>query len=422
LIALVFKLGVQEFEVPELAWYGPKSLRLQFPEKWQVSFLPMNGFNYPIVSTDEIMRALKEPIGKKPLARIAKGKKEVVIVIDDMTRTTRAHQIVPPVLEELKRAWVRSDHIRFIMGGGLHGAWYRDDFAKKIGEENVEEFPVYNHNPFGNCEKIGETRKGTPVEINAEYNSCDLRIGIGSVVPHPQAGYGGGAKIILPGISTYQTVLHNHTAVYNQNPDIASFKFFWGFLHGNVMREDIEEAGKLADMDMKIDVLVNGFGDSSMVFAGDLKKEFCGAATYAKQFYSTPNMPKDVDVIIANTYAKANEATLALENWNHRMKKNGVMVIIAHAPEGQITHYHLGKFGRRRTPEVKVSYKVIVFSRHITPDPLLPITESAIWIKNWTEVIEEIGSSFDYEPKVAVLPNSEIQCDTNILKSANRTT
>jgi len=354
---------------------------------------------------------------------MAEGRDEVVIVVDDMTRPTRAYQILPCLLQELKSAGISDDHLRFIMGGGLHGAWYRDDFAKKIGEELVERYPVYNHNPFSNCERVGETEKGTPVEINAEYFSCDLRIGIGCVVPHPMTGFGGGAKMILPGISSYESVYHNHANVHKENPESNDRRSYWGFLNGNKTRKDIDDAGRIAGMDIKIDVLVNGSGDSSQIFAGDLKEEFSTAVEKAKRHYLTPDLPEDIDVIIANTYAKANEAGLALSNWSHRMKKKGVMVIIAQAPEGQTTHYLYGKFGKNQFapgcgPPRKVGFKkLIIFSEYKTPDPLLPVSdkEKMVWIDNWDEVIEEIESSFNYRPRVNLLPNSEIQCDKQTL-------
>lgn len=379
----------------------------------------MNGYDKPKVADEEVRKALREPIGTKPLAKLAKGKKEVAIVVDDMTRPTRAYQIIPRLLQELKSAAISDDGIRFIMGGGLHGAWYRYDFAKKIGEEYVEAYPVYNHNPFSNCERVGETSKGTPVEVNADYNSCDLKIGIGAVVPHPTTGYGGGAKIILPGISSFNTVYYNHVNVYKQNPSMSSY---WGFFKDNLGRADIDEAGKIAGMDMKIDVLVNGIGDSAAVFAGDLQEEFLRAIDQARDHYLTQNMTEDIDVMVANTYAKANEATLAVSNWEHRMKKNGVMVIIAQAPEGQVTHYLYGKFGKRQvapggTLRGRIKFKkLIIFSEYRTPDPLLPIAQIEMtWVKTWKEVIEEIESSFDYKPKVALLPNAEVQCDGETL-------
>ena len=80
----------------------------------------------------------------------------------------------------------------------------RVDFAKKLGEETLSRFPVYNHNPFVNCVYVGTTSYGTEVFINAEVMKCDLKITIGSIVPHIFAGFGGGSKIIMPGGNLYR--------------------------------------------------------------------------------------------------------------------------------------------------------------------------------------------------------------------------
>jgi nickel-dependent lactate racemase len=371
----------------------------------------MSGYKKPCVSDDEIKKALREPVGTKPLSKIAQGKKEVVIVVDDLTRATRAYQILPHLLAELKRAGISDDHIRFVMGGGLHAAWYRYDFAKKLGEENVERYPVYNHTPFSNCEKLGETTKGTPVEINAEYSSCDLRIGIGSVVPHPDSGFSGGAKILLPGISSFDSIRHMHVDVPAPGTTTT-----WGVLSGNRLREDIDEAGDISGIEMKIDVLLNGFADSSEIFAGKCRDEFSRAVAKARQHYLTPDFP-EVDVLVANAYAKASQASLGIINWKHRVKKNGIFVLIAQAPEGQGTHYLYGKFGKRSfapgcVPSEKEELtKLIVFSDYKIADPLLPIAANPIiWLKDWKDVISEI-KSVSTDPTVAILPNSDIQCD-----------
>ena len=148
-------MNQNKFQIPLPVWSNNREMEIVFPEKWQVDFCPMNGYHKNRVDDFEIKRALREPIATQRLAKIAQEKEEVAIVVDDMTRPTRVSQLLPFVLEELKIANISDDHIRFIMGGGLHGAWYRDDFVKKMGEEFVERYPVYNHSPFTNCEKIG---------------------------------------------------------------------------------------------------------------------------------------------------------------------------------------------------------------------------------------------------------------------------
>ena len=156
----------------------------------------MTGYNRVAMKPDEIKTALRQPIGTPPIRELAKGKEEVVIIVDDTTRGTKSATIVPFVLEELAEAGITDEHIRFIIGYGMHGALDREHMVKKLGEEVVARFPVYNHNPFAGCSFVGTTSTyKTDVYLNDEVLGCDLKIAIGSVVPHSMSGFSGGGKI-----------------------------------------------------------------------------------------------------------------------------------------------------------------------------------------------------------------------------------
>ena len=115
--------------LPQQAWYDTCELELALPDGWQVEVLKMAGHDRPAMRPEEIGAAIASPIGSPPIRGLARGKKEVVIIFDDMTRVTRVAQIVPSLLEELAAAGIPDRRIRFIAGLGCHGAMDRLDFV-----------------------------------------------------------------------------------------------------------------------------------------------------------------------------------------------------------------------------------------------------------------------------------------------------
>ena len=377
----------------------------------------MNGYNAPRFSERQIRAKLAETIRSETLGNLASKRREAVIIVDDMTRPTQCFRIVPHVLSELAKAGISDDHIRFVVALGAHGMNNRADFVKKLGEQTVERFPVYNHNPFDNLRDLGSTSRGTPVQINNEVMDCDLKIGVGCVLPHSMAGFGGGGKIMLPGVSSIEGICHNHCDIGGE-----CFGEFsptgWGPVEDNAARADINEAAKMAGLDFKVDVVVNELGEISGVFAGEPFEAWRKAVETGKRAYWT-NSPSDSDVVVANAYLKENQAVSAMSIATYAVRNGGTVVLIVNAPEGQNAHYVYGKFGKRiggrlwsRPPSYSKKMTIIVYSRYKERDPLLEIAdpEHLVWTKTWSETVEAISSSVNKsKPKVAVFPAAGIQ-------------
>ena len=120
--------------IPIKAWFGDETLELKFPENWEIHECRMEGHGTKALSLDEMREEIENPIGTPPLAEIAKGKKQVVILFDDFTRPTKAADIVPAVLDILFDAGIKPDQIRFISALGTHRAMTRNEFAGKLGD------------------------------------------------------------------------------------------------------------------------------------------------------------------------------------------------------------------------------------------------------------------------------------------------
>jgi nickel-dependent lactate racemase len=411
---------MKKINVPQLAWYQTGELELTVPDSWQVEIGNMAGYNRRALKPDQIKAALSSLTSLPPIRELAKGKKEVVIIFDDMTRVTRAAEIVPFVLEELAEAGIPDKCIRFVVALGAHGALDRIDFVKKLGRETVARFPVYNHNAFGNCTYAGKTNTyGTEVYVNEEVMKCDLKIAIGSVVPHPMSGFGGGGKIILPGVASFKTIRHNHECFYrtmleNWERPIAGMALF----DDNPMRIDIEEAAILAGLDVLIDCIINTWGETVAIFAGALVPAYKAAVQEAKNHYKTPQL-EGKDVVIASSFSKPSEAFIGLGiAYRAVNRQGGDVVLIANAPEGQVTHYLLGPFGTTvggplQQPSRMPQHinRLIIFTEYpeLAGRAWVPGASNVLFLDRWDDVLQALEESHGADTKVAVYPNADIQ-------------
>lgn len=419
-------MSTRSVRIPYMVWFGDTEMELAFPETWDVRVCYMKGKNAPPLTDEGFRRAFENPIGVECIRHLAKGKKEVTIAFDDMSRPTKIGQIAHYVLEELREAGIPDSAIRFIVALGAHGAHSLIDFRKKLGDEILSRFPIYNHNPYESCKRLGKTSQGTPVEINAEFMQCDLKIGIGAIIPHVSYGFGGGGKILLPGLASMDSMWHNHYKVGGRSAPTKEHP--WGKLNptvglgkyeGNVMRLDMEEATRMARLDIKIDAIVNYRRDTVALFVGDPIKEHAEGVELAKEHYWTEGV-QDMDIVITNSYAKANEGHIASILGARMLKREGGdLVSIVGAAAGQIPHYLVrsgGKFvggriwGRKDNFPPKVT-RFFLISEY--PDlagwEWFGPVEQIIWVKRWQEALIALQKAHGSGTKVAVIPDGTIQ-------------
>ncbi|MDY6916567.1 MAG: lactate racemase domain-containing protein, partial [Chloroflexota bacterium] len=133
--------------VPRQLWFDGGELELEFPDSWDVVPCRMNGHGAARIKDEDIQGVLRTPVGTAPLRELARGKREVAIVFDDLSRPTKAGGLVPHVIGELHAAGVADEAIRFVCATGSHGAHTYEDFKRKLGAGTLDRFAVYNHNP-----------------------------------------------------------------------------------------------------------------------------------------------------------------------------------------------------------------------------------------------------------------------------------
>ncbi|MFB0543702.1 MAG: lactate racemase domain-containing protein, partial [Candidatus Bathyarchaeia archaeon] len=353
------------------------------------------------------------PIGSKPLAEIAEGKETATIVFSDLTRGDLPSAVVPFIIEELHRGDIKDEDIIFISGIGAHAPMTRWDWAKKLGEEIVSNYYVFNHNVYDHFVDMGTTSRGTPVEINREFATVDVKIGIGGIIAHSFAGFGGGGKGVFPGVASLKSIEANHRIVAEERP---KGRCGYGVMANNVVRFDMEEAARLAGLDFKVDMVYNVDKLPLGVFAGDLVKEHRAGVEFAKKVYTT--VPeKEMEVVVANSYpGEAGKASWAP---SASLKEGGDVVIIHNYIQGSIHHHvygqfgrahggHLGRFPRQappRSPFPKAKRVIYLSQWHSKRD----MNPTATYVKTWAEVLEILKQDQGERAKVAVYPYCAIQ-------------
>jgi len=279
--------------------YEGEKVYFSIPGKWNSicdqDKPPISGVSDPL---QEIRRALENPIGSPRIEELARPGMEVVILFDDLQRPTPASLALPQILDRLNHAGIPDERITGICAVGTHPRPTLEQLQEKVGKEAFSRLQdrIFAHDPHAPDNVIiGRSHRGTLVEVNKRVAFADLIIGIGECMPHPIAGFGGGCKIIIPGVCSYRSVADHHfTWMRHPNSKV-------NLLDGNHFYEDIVDAGRLARLTFKLDLIINEKKEVIRAFAGDPVAEHREASQYAASLYLI-HLPKLADVTIVSAF------------------------------------------------------------------------------------------------------------------------
>jgi nickel-dependent lactate racemase len=327
-------------ETLTLPW-GQEALTLALPVQWH-----LDGVLTPAGTTDnpdageEAQRSLREPIGSPALAALAEPGMAVTIVIDDDSRPTPVHQLLPPVLEALEAGGVRRADVTLITALGVHRPMTEDEVTTRTGASALAGLRWVNHDcdDAAQLATLGETSRGTVVQVNRAVTEADLVVSIGCIEPHLIASFGGGYKNLIPGVAGRETVGHNHAL----NMATGTFNMVGQPIEQNAMRLDLEEGARMIEPPV---FLVNAVLDADSavvrVVAGDpIAAHRQGAALSASIYGVKVGAP--ADVVIASSHPMdqdLRQGVKALANTIRAVRRGGVQIILLRAEEG------LGVFG-----------------------------------------------------------------------------
>ena len=279
--------------------YEAGKISFSIPKQWNLISAedkpPVPAVSDPI---DEVRRSLDHPIGSSRIEELARPGMGVVLLFDDLQRPTPVHLALPEIMDRLNRAGIPDERMTGICAAGTHPMPSFEQIEQKVGTKAFARLKgrIFPHDPRASDNVIiGKTHHGTLVEINRYVASADLIIGVGECMPHPISGFGGGCKIVMPGVCSYRSVADHHFSWMRHRNSRVNLQ------EGNLFYEDIVDAGRLSRLAFKLDFIMNEKKQVIRTFAGDPVAEHKEASKYSASLYSVA-LSKLADVTITSAF------------------------------------------------------------------------------------------------------------------------
>ena len=303
----------------------------------------LHGNHVPAAASipDTLRAALENPIGLPPLRQWTKPGERVALVISDMSRFwMRQDKVIPPLVDYLRdECGIPEDHVTIIVANGTHDGGDEKELHTLVTDGVYDRVRVVNHDCLAkDLVYLGTTAHDTPVWINAEAAHADRVICLGACTHHVMAGFGGGRKSILPGISGMETICHNHAysldpACLMSNPRIGN-----GKVKDNPLNDDMCEAAAMVPQLYMVNLVMNAEMQLAEIYAGHYLTSWQKACEAVDRIYRV-EVPEKADAIIASCGGFPKDMSLyqgtkTIDNVETGLKPGGTLILLIEARDG----------------------------------------------------------------------------------------
>lgn len=310
--------------------YAKEKIEVNIPEKNLQGILTPKTPQVSLSEEESVRQALLNPIGSPLLKEIVKPGEKVVIVTSDITRPVPTAKILPFVVEQLNQVGIPDQDIAVVFGLGVHRPHTPEEHAILAGQKMYARIACFDSTPEETVH-LGETDRGTPIDLSRRVVEADRCICLGNIEYHYFAGFSGGMKAIMPGVSTRAAIQANHSRMVEA-------RAIAGRIEGNPVREDIDEVAQLFKVDFIVNVVLNEKKQIIKAFAGDVVQAHRAGCAYLDSLYKVEiETPADIVIVTPGGFPKdinLYQAQKALDNAKHAVKKGGVIILLAACSEG----------------------------------------------------------------------------------------
>lgn len=310
--------------------YGKTYMEFQLDEKNYLGEILPNNIISKLTGIDEVKRALENPLGAKRLRDVVKKGEKIVIVTSDITRPMPSRIVLPPVLAELEQAGVETGDIVIVFALGSHRKHTEEEQKYLVGEEIWQKIRCID-SETNDCIRLGVCQNGTPVDIFSEVAKADRRICLGNTEYHYFAGYSGGLKAIMPGVSSREAIEANHR-------NMVTSRAVAGNLDDNPVRNDIDEVANFLSIDYLVNVILDDDKKVIKAFAGHCIEAHRASCRFLDSMYKI-SVRQKADIVITSPGGFPKDINLyqaqkAMDNAKHIVKDGGIIIFVAACKEG----------------------------------------------------------------------------------------
>ena len=351
--------------------YSTKGMNLELAEDLDVEILEsaIASMPKPEKTEDElVLEAMANPIGSPKLSELAVGKKKVVIICSDHTRPVPSKHIIPFMLKEIREGNPDAD-ITLLIATGFHRATTRDELVNKFGETIVdnEKIVVHDSQDMDAMTNIGVLPSGAPLLINHIAAEADLLVSEGFIETHFFAGFSGGRKSVLPGVSSKVTVLGNHCSRFIDSPYSRT-----GILENNPIHRDMKAASMMAGQKYIVNVIIDSEKKVVHAVAGDaIKAHEAGCDFLRKYCQVVPKKKADIAIstnggypLDQNMYQSVKGMTAA----EAAAKDGGIIIMVSCCNDGHGGEGFYQALKNCESPEVLMKEILAVPQDQTRPD------------------------------------------------------
>jgi lactate racemase len=319
----------------ELA-YGRKGLAVDVPDANLTKVLRMQSSEAVQDPPIAVTKTLLQPIGfEHSLFDMAKEHRSACILICDITRPVPNKILLPPILKTLNAAGIRHEDITILIATGIHRPNLDDELIELVGVEIANRYKVVNHysRDLESHAYLGRTSRDTEVWIDKRFVEADFKIATGFIEPHLMAGFSGGRKLVVPGISSIETMKYMHGPKIMEHPLSCE-----GRIEQNPFHEEALEIANMTGVDFMVNVALNEKREIIGIFSGHLEKAHAEGVRFVRKVVRD-TLPEPADIVITTSAGYPLDTTFyqAIKGLTAAapvVKKGGTIILAAQCESG----------------------------------------------------------------------------------------